>query len=318
MIRWLVVGAGGAGRAHVAALREVRGAALAGIVAPEGVSGADLPTGTTVFPDLGSALADSGADAVVIATPHDTHLPLGRAVLAAGLPLLLEKPVALGSAEARELAHLAAAAGVRAGVVLNQRATAHGRWIREQVRAGRLQVGNVAFSASLARLRGWHADPRRAGGGVLRTVGIHYVDLLRWWLGEPLQVTAVLAGGPAEDRVTVAMRFPGGALGSVQICATAERSAGPMRCVIDAAGARLEMLGHRIVSVEGLEAPPEDAAVGPALAFGPGHWIVLDEATRALERGEAFPVPLAEALPTLELIDRLYAAARDQDQDKGI
>jgi predicted dehydrogenase len=317
VIRWLVVGAGGAGRAHAAALREVRGAALAGIVAPEGASGVDLPSGTPVFPDLARALAESGADAVVIATPHDTHLALGLAVLAAGLPLLLEKPVALGSAEARELAGCAAARGVRAGVVLNQRATAHARWIREQVHEGRLQVSNVAFSASLARLRGWHADPRRAGGGVLRTVGIHYVDLLRWWLGEPAQVTAVMAGEPAEDRFAVGMRFPGGALGSVQVCATAERSAGPVRCVIDGAGARLEMLGHRIVSLEGLEAPPAEPVGGPALAFGPGHWIVLDEATRALERGAAFPVPLAEALPTLELIERLYAAARGQDTRPG-
>ena len=56
MIRWLVVGAGGAGRAHAAALREVRGAALAGIVAPEGASGVDLPSGTPVFPDLARAL----------------------------------------------------------------------------------------------------------------------------------------------------------------------------------------------------------------------------------------------------------------------
>ena len=61
MIRWLVVGAGGAARAQVAALRSVPGAGIAGIVAPEGLPEDLSRAGLRGFDNLESALAQSGA-----------------------------------------------------------------------------------------------------------------------------------------------------------------------------------------------------------------------------------------------------------------
>jgi predicted dehydrogenase len=310
LIRWLVVGAGAVGRAHAAAIRRVEGAALAGFVSIEPLADPGVP----VFDELGTALAALRPDAVVIATPHDTHRALGALALAAGVPTLFEKPVGRSTDDARALESLAQRHGVRAGAVLNQRACRHPAWIAGLVRDGRLRISSVAFSGTLARLSGWHADPRRAGGGVLRTIGIHYVDLLRWWLGEAVQVAAVLAGEPAEDRAVAALRFAGGALGSLQLSATAPRSLGPMHAVIEAEGARLELAGHLLVRAEGVPPPPPAEPPDRELSYGPGHLAVIRDATAALAAGQAFPVTLADVLPTLELVDRLYASATAADQ----
>lgn len=313
MIRWLVVGAGGAARAQLAALRRVPGAAIAGVVAPEGLPADFARAGLAGFGELGPALAEAGADAVSIATPHDTHLALGLRVLESGLPLLVEKPVGLDTGEARALEAAARACGGRVGVVLNQRATPAARWIRDLLQSGRLRPQAIAFSGHLARATGWHADPRRSGGGLLRLIGIHYVDLLRWWLGAPEAVCATLAGEPADDRLVAGLHFRSGVLASLQLSAVASRSLGPVRCVIEAGDARIELAGHRVLRAEGLELPPPGEPAADGDPYGPGHHAVLAEATLALGRAAAFPVPLAEALPTLELVDRLAAAARAGD-----
>ena len=309
MIRWLVVGAGGAARAQLAALRGVPEACIAGVVAPEGLPEDLSRAGLRGFLTLESALAQSGADAVSIATPNDTHLALGMQVLEAGLPLLVEKPIGLDTAQARALEAAAQACGGRVGVVLNQRATPVARWIHGLLRAGRLQPRAIAFSGHLARAAGWHADPRRSGGGLLRLIGIHYVDLLRWWLGEPRGVFAALEGVPADDRLVAGLSYPSGLLASVQLSAVAPRSLGPVRCVIEAADARIELAGHRAQRVEGVDPPPDEAPAADGEVYGPGHRVALAEATLALGRGAPFPLALAAALPTLELVDRLAAAA---------
>ena len=201
--------------------------------------------------------------------------------------------------------------------MLNQRACRHHAWIAALARGGRLPITSVAFVGALARLRGWHADPARAGGGLLRTIGVHYVDLLRWWLGEPAAVAALLCGTPAEDRLAVALAFPGGALGSLQLSATAAHSLGPVRTIIEAGDARIELAGHAIQRVEGLPDPPALEPPDAALPYGPGHLEVIRAATAALAAAQPFPVPLAELLPTLRLVDRLYVAAagtRNGDQ----
>ncbi len=310
MIRWLVVGAGGVGRAHVAAIRRVAGATLAGIVTVDPIGDPGVP----VFANLTDALAALRPDVAVIATPHDTHLSLGLQAIDAGVPVLFEKPVGRSTDDAERLVERARATGTPAGVVLNQRACRHPAWISARVRAGELRIRSVAFSGALAQLRGWHADPVRAGGGLLRTIGVHFIDLLRWWLGEPRALAAMLCGTPADDRVVVALEFADGVLGSLQLTATAARSLGPVRAIIEADGARLELAGHAIVQAEGLAAPPALELPDAALPFGPGHLEVIRAATVALAAAQPFPVPLDELLPTLRLVDRLQAAAaRDRE-----
>ena len=181
MIRWLVAGAGQAGRCHIASIDKTDGAVLAGIIDPHVPSDAAAP----VYVDLSAALKDVDADAIVIAAPNDTQIEIAELALGSGLPVLCEKPVGTTYAEAQALNAQANDIGVPLGLVLNQRAQIHGRWIRDLIKSGSLTPRMVTFTGDLARLTGWHADPVSSGGGVLRTIGLHYLDLPPWGLGAP-------------------------------------------------------------------------------------------------------------------------------------
>jgi predicted dehydrogenase len=306
MIRWLVVGTGLAGRCHLAAIDRVPGADLAGVVTLE-----QPPPGIgPAYQDLRQALAETSPDAVILATPHDTHVPLALAVIEHGLPLLCEKPAGRNANDAQHILGAAAQAGVSVGVVLNQRAARHHRWIHELIAGGELSPCSISFNGTLGRLTGWHGDALQAGGGVLRSIGLHYLDLLRWWLGEPDTLWATTGGGNAEDVASVTMEFSNGAMGTLQLTAVGKHSVGPINCVIEARAARVILSGHVIASLEGLPAPPPAEAPDSAFMFGPGHLGVIADATAALLAGRPLPISLTDALPSLALVDRAYACAR--------
>ncbi len=303
VIRWLVAGAGQAGRCHVAAIQRTTNAELAGIIDPMRPPDKDKP----VYTDLSDALRATEADAIVIASPNDTQADLAHRALDAKLPVLCEKPVGKTRAEAEELHIHAKDAQVPLGVVLNQRAQTHSRWISELIENGALIPQAVTFSGNLARLGGWHADPTRSGGGVLRTIGLHYIDLLLWWLGQPIDVKATLYGTPQEDCINVTMTFSSGCTAQVKIYAVNEQADGPVICVIEDEGVRIDMAGHSITAVKGLPDPPVAEPSDADLFFGPGHQTVITEASRALQDGQPFPVPLSDVFPALDVVGDIYA-----------
>jgi predicted dehydrogenase len=305
VIRWLLVGAGQAGQCHLAAIANDPAAELAGVVSLDPLP-ADFEN---VYDDITKAAAATSPDAIVLATPHDTHVPLALETLGLGLPLLCEKPVGRNADEARQVLAAANGLGVPVGVVLNQRAVVHHRWVNSLIANDQLKPRSIAFRGTLARLTGWHADARKTGGGVLRIIGLHYLDLLRWWLGEPETLRAVIGGGSSEERVRVTMAFASGAIGSLELTAERDQSLGPVTCSIESEHARVELNGHVVTAVQGLPEPPSPESGDDALIFGPGHQAVISEATAALAKGSAFPVRLADALPSLELVDRVYASA---------
>lgn len=303
-VRWLVAGAGHAGQCHIAAISRTSGAALAGIVDPV-LTTAEVP----IYRDIAEGLMAAKPDAVIVAAPNDFHRDIAIAAIDAGIPVLCEKPVGRSVADAVAVVARAAAKNVPTGVVLNQRTHACSRWVKDLMAAGTLEARSVMFTGAVPRLGRWHIDPLRSGGGALRTIAIHAIDLLVWWLGEPLSIDTQLGGGMAEDVVAVTGRFAHGRIGSVHISAVADQGTGPVRCVIDGEKTRVVIDGHRVVDHRGLSAPPAAEAHDPALKYGPGHLNLIAETTSALAAGCGFPIGLSDALPTLRLIEQIYVSA---------
>lgn len=307
-VNWLIMGAGAAGRCHMEAIRRTDGAELIGVVDPAGVPDSSVP----VYPALDAALAAINPDAVIIASPNDTQADLASQVLTAGLPVLCEKPVGVTVSDAEQVIAQAEASGSPVGVVLNQRAQAHCRWIKGLIDDGALNPQRITFTGDVTRLMGWHRDPMRSGGGALRTIGIHFLDLLLWWLGPAQKVHATLSGPPREEECfDVRLAFENGCKAQVQVDAVKAQGTGPVQCVIEDEGKHVQMTGHAISSVTGLPDPPPAEPYESVLFFGPGHQTVIAEATQARAHGKFFPVPLREALPVLKLIDGVYASGTD-------
>ena len=113
-----VVGSTGMiGRVHIEAINRLDSCRLVGITArrqgPLGVQARELAT--VAFPTLDDALADDGVDAVVIATPHPSHVEITVRAAKAGKHVLTEKPMGAAPSEADAMIHACRDGGVKSG-----------------------------------------------------------------------------------------------------------------------------------------------------------------------------------------------------------
>jgi predicted dehydrogenase len=186
-----VIGSGYMGQVYAEAITRLtertRLVAIAGGTRAAGLA-RDYGTETEASPEL--AIARPDVDAVVVATPHSTHLPLALEAARAGKHVLVEKPLARTVAECRELVDGCRAAGVLLGVNKLTRfrdtpAATH-RLIREgavgEVRMVRVLVSSVGLTdEEVWPLQRWYTDP--AEGSVYLDWGSHVCDMLRWLIG---------------------------------------------------------------------------------------------------------------------------------------
>ncbi|MFC8535407.1 Gfo/Idh/MocA family oxidoreductase [Streptomyces sp. NPDC057249] len=168
-------------------------------------------------------------DLIVIASPNRTHVPLARAALEAGLPVVVDKPVAGTAAEARELAALADARGLLLSVFQNRRWDNDFLTLRALLADGAL--GEVRrFESRFERWRprlkgGWResGDPHEIGG-LLYDLGSHVVDQALTLFGPAAQVYAESdlrrPGAAADDDTFVAVTHTSGVRSHLYVSAT--------------------------------------------------------------------------------------------------
>ncbi|GAA1556422.1 hypothetical protein GCM10009827_091650 [Dactylosporangium maewongense] len=312
MSRWLIVGYGRAGEVHAAALSRVPSAVVAGVVdsVPEAREKASA-AGYAVHSDLEAAIERTRPDALSVALPHDLHEWTVDVAAAHGLAVLVEKPLARDAEEAERMVSTARAAGVELGCLMNYRAYAQLRWVRDLIAGGTLRVRSVTVEVNLpapVQVPGWQTDRARAGGGLLRTVGVHYLDLLVWWLGVPERLVGQVTG-PNDEVATALIALPGDVSAAVSVAAVAARGAG-VRMTLFADQGNVVIDGSRVVSSPEGMIPPAPEADGVDLLYGSGHLEYFRAADRAVGLREPFPVRGDEGLDAVRLVDLWYASAR--------
>lgn len=184
-LRVLVVGHGLIGQQRAAGLREIaarRPVTIAGTVDPrpaERTNGNAAPH----WNDL-SAVPDDAYDAAVVAVPHHLARPTALAVLRAGRPLLVEKPLGLTADEAREIAAAAADLPLPSFVGFNYRFLPMVHQIATAAAAGELGTLRsidivLGHGGHPGSADGWKLSLEHAGGGVLLDPGVHVIDVAR-------------------------------------------------------------------------------------------------------------------------------------------
>ncbi|MEV5602929.1 Gfo/Idh/MocA family oxidoreductase [Streptomyces sp. NPDC052299] len=184
-------------------------------------------------------------DLIVIASPNRTHVPLARAALEAGLPVVVDKPVAGTAAEARELAALADERGLLLSVFQNRRWDNDFLTLRALLADGAL--GEVQrFESRYERWRprlkgGWResGDPREIGG-LLYDLGSHVVDQALTLFGPAAQVYAESdlrrPGAAADDDTFVAITHTSGVRSHLYVSATTAQLGPRFRVLGSSAG----------------------------------------------------------------------------------
>lgn len=215
-----VMGAGLIGRRHIETIAAERRTTLAAIIDPTDAARefAALRK-VSWFPSLAAALAGGPLDGVIIATPNQLHVANALEAVRAGLPVLVEKPIADNAAAAEILVTSAEAAGVPILVGHHRRHNPMIQAAKAAIEDGRL--GKVLTAQGTF----WVAKPddyfdvqwrREAGGGPILINLIHDVDLFRYFFGEVESVHAMQSGTArdfvVEDTAVVLLRFRSGVL----------------------------------------------------------------------------------------------------------
>lgn len=274
-------------------------------------------------------------DFVVVATPNRTHVPLALAALEAGLPVVVDKPIAATAEDARALVARAERRGLLLTVYQNRRWDGDFLTLRQLVEQGAL--GDVLrFESRFERWRptpktGWRqrGAPEEAGG-ILYDLGSHLVDQALALFGPVTHVYAELdrrrPGVEVDDDAFVALTHASGTRSHLWMSAVAAQSGPRMRVL----GSRAGWTKHGTdVQEEALRAgvtPGDDWGREPERSWGllgaepdlrpvpteTGDYRGFYEAlARALREDGPPPVDPADAVEGLRLIEAARRSAAE-------
>jgi predicted dehydrogenase len=235
-VRIAVAGAGLIGRRHIEEVDAGSSAELAAIVDP-GPAGPELAQkyGVPLHASLTELFAAGRPDGVILATPNQMHVDGGLECVAAGVPVIVEKPIGDTVAGATRLVEAGEAAGVPVLTGHHRNYSPIMARAREIIRGGAL--GRVVAVTGTALFHkhddyfevggGWRREP---GGGPILLNLIHDVNNLISLVGRIVRVQAVTSnatrGFPVEDTAAMVFTFENGALGTFVLsdCAASPRS----------------------------------------------------------------------------------------------
>ncbi len=227
-VRLAVLGAGLIGKRHIEQVLAQPDAVLTAVVDPSPAARAlAAETGVPWYPSFAAMAREDKPDGIIIATPNRMHVENGLESIAAGVPALVEKPIADDLAAATRLVEAAEAAAVPLLVGHHRRHNPLIREARKAIDAGRL--GSVVAVQGTC----WFYKPdeyfeiawrREKGAGPVFLNLIHDVDLLRYLCGEIVEVQALESnarrGNAVEETAVILLRFASGALGTVNVSDT--------------------------------------------------------------------------------------------------
>jgi predicted dehydrogenase len=211
--------------------------------------------------DFDEVLCDDAVEAVIIATPPQTHYPLAKRALEAGRHVLVEKPLATRLADAHELADLAESRGL---VLMPGHTFIYSppvNAVRELVRDG--TVGDVHFiTSSRMNLGKYQSD------GVVCDLAPHDLSILLYWLDQPVVEVAASGSSVFEQGVPetafLTLTFAGGTTANVQLSWLAPRKVRQMIVV----GSKRMIQYDDTASDEPVRVYDRGMDVGPPTSFG--------------------------------------------------
>lgn len=180
--------------------------------------------------DLEKVLSSSDVDAVLIDAPTTQHTPLLLAAAQHKKHIFTEKALTVSTADADAVVKAVRESGIQFMISLPSRTRSETLFIKQVLDQGllgkiTLMRARIAHMAALDHWfhdgSAWFGDSTLAGGGALFDLGCHTVDVMRWFLGEPVSVIAKaqnFSGAyPIDDNTVAVIEFKSGALGILDV-----------------------------------------------------------------------------------------------------
>ncbi len=290
------------------------------------------------FSDLDSLIAAKVCDALVIATPTFEHARMGAAAVAAGLHVMMEKPLARSAYEARRwIDH--APDRVCVAVMLNQRVHPDYVAIRSLLQSSAIgDLCRVSWTMTqwyrpdvYFKVSPWRGTWIGEGGGALLNQCIHNLDILQWLVGMPLDVTARCGFGryhdiEVEDEVSALMTFPGAggtANASGTVVASTGESPGTNELVLVGDAGTIRYDGVRVTLTRN-DPPVSEHSASTLEMFGSPahsvrqvdvahgvnqHAVLLQNFVDAILDGDPLIAPASDGLASLDLANAILMSA---------
>jgi len=326
-----LIGAGNISDTHARAAREVPDVELVAYWGrdPAKASAMAERYGGNAYRDLDGFLRHRPMDVVLVGTPSGLHAEHAQAAARQGLHVLVEKPLDITTARIDGLTAECDRAGVKLGVIYQDRAAPDLIWLKQLIAEGGLGRPILASARvpwyrppeyyAGSRWRGtWGLD----GGGALMNQGIHTVDLLLWLLGDVDRVYAAtrtaLHAIAVEDTAVACLEFGSGAVGTLE-ATTAAFPGLPRRVELTGSEGTIVVERDRVVSVQlrtPRDAPPHDegstspSSTSPVVSDIRGHRRVLQDFVTAIRMGTT---PLCDGRGgrrSVALVEAMYRSAR--------
>ncbi len=229
-VRTALVGCGKVGQIHATALHELAESDFVAVCdsSRDRAESFAARSGARAFTDLEALLRESGAEAIVVGTPHPVHAEAAIRAAERGVHALIEKPMAATLADCDAMLAASRKAGTLLGVISQRRFYPPVLRMKAAIEAGK--IGKPALGVfemySWREPAYYRSDPWRGqwaaeGGGVLVNQSPHQLDLLQWLMGaEIAEISGTWANLnhpdiEVDDTAVATVRFHGGGLGAI-------------------------------------------------------------------------------------------------------
>lgn len=342
MTRIGIIGTGWGARVQVGAFREagLDVVAIAGDNAQKTRQTA-LELGVNPFDDW-RALVSSDVDLVTIVTPPSEHLAMATAALQAGKHVLCEKPTALDTGEAEQLVATAAAHSNQLALIDHELRFLPSFRAARSFDAGAVRYVEIRYASPGRgdRTRGqwnWWSDAAH-GGGIWGAVGSHFVDAIRYLIGEVTAAQAMLVtiigerphdGGlrrvTSDDFAAVNLRVGDHVVASIACSVVASGPDEPATITIHGENGALRLTGEELLHARRNESftrvAGSDLAKRPGNsfggAFGSGTYHLGVALTKALDHGDRDAITPAATFADGLAQQRVLDAARESARNEG-
>ena len=331
-IRFALAGCGRIANNHFEAIKAHAGRCeLADVceVDPKALAAAVARTGAVGHADLGSMLATTQADCVILTTPSGLHPGQAIEVARTGRDIMTEKPMATRWSDGLAMVRACDEAGVRLFVVKQNRRNRTLQLLKQAVDQGRFgRLYTVAVNVFWTRPQAYYDSADWRGtwefdGGAFMNQASHYIDLLDWIVG-PVESVMAYTGTLArnievEDTGVAALKWRNGAMGTVNVTMLTypKNLEGSITVLGERGSVRIGGVAVNEIQLWNFDAPDEmdaginDASYQTSSVYGFGHPLYYDNVIKTL-RGEAQPeTDGREGLKSLELLIAMYMSARD-------
>lgn len=230
VLNWAIVGCNVISDSHlaaVAALPNARVYAVCDIVEERARKKAQEYGADKVYTDYRALMEDPAVDVVSICTPSGLHGEIAVAAAEHHKHILCEKPLEITGEKMTQMIQAAERNQVKLGCVYQRRTYPENQVVHDFIRTH--DLGPVIYAE--ARIKyfrdqayydsgGWRATWDMDGGGALMNQGVHGIDLLLWFMGEPKSVSAICKTQahaiPVEDAAAAIVEFKNGAIGVIR------------------------------------------------------------------------------------------------------